>query len=527
MSSQLSLHEISKSYDHRPVLDRVSCAFPPGQVSGLIGENGSGKSTLLRILAGIDAPDNDGKVEVAESIGFLGQDNPLPLHLTVSAVLDLALAELRAIEARMLELEGLLANGNDSGLTEYGELQTAFQVREGYDAEARFQRALAGLGLRSLPGDRVLATLSGGEQARLHLAAVLVAAPEVLLLDEPTNHLDLAAAVWLEDYLLSRAGTTVVVSHDRAFLERVAATLFEVDGDTHQVTRYGNGYSGYLKEKAAERARITQARQVWEDEVAIMRTTVQTTADRVAYGRPMTDNNKMAYDRATGRVNEAERSKIRNAKERLRRLEENPPPVPSKPLRFTAALRTAGSTGVLLDAAAVSVRGRLRATSVKVSRGDRLLIAGPNGIGKSTLLEVLTGGLTPDSGSVDRRGQIGYLAQEVVEERPDRTLRQELMLYAGAGRLGLFKRDQLQTRVGDLSTGQRRRLALVRLLTTRYDVLVLDEPTNHLSLVLVEELETALDQYDGALVVVSHDRRFASRWRGGVLELEEKSFAEH
>ncbi|WBQ05628.1 ABC-F family ATP-binding cassette domain-containing protein [Kribbella sp. CA-293567] len=522
--SQLSLHEISKSYNHRPVLERVSCAFPPGQVSGLIGENGSGKSTLLRILAGAE-PADDGLVTVADSIGFLAQDISLPLELSVAGVADHALAELRWIEARMLELEGLLTDGDPALLTEYGELQTAFQVRDGYDAEARFRRALAGLGLSSLPGDRLLASLSGGEQARLHLAAVLVAAPEVLLLDEPTNHLDLAATVWLEDHLRARVGTTVVVSHDRAFLERVAPTLFEVDGDTRQVTRYGNGYAGYLTEKAAERARIAQARQVWEDEVAVMRTTVGTAADRVSYGRAMTDNNKMAYGRAGDRVNEAERSRIRNAKERLRRLEENPPPVPSKPLRFTASLQSAGLSGVLIDAAGVSVRDRLRPTSIKVSTGDRLLITGPNGVGKSTLLEVLTGALGPDTGTVERSGHLGYLAQEVVEPDPDRTLRQELMLHRGAGRLGLFAREQLETRIGNLSTGQRRRLALVGLLTKRHDVLVLDEPTNHLSLVLVEELEAALAAYDGALVVVSHDRRFVSRWRGERLELEEDRVA--
>jgi macrolide transport system ATP-binding/permease protein len=234
----------------------------------------------------------------------------------------------------------------------------------------------------------------------------------------------------------------------------------------------------------------------------------------------------MAYGRAGDRVNEAERSKIRNAKERLRRLEENPPPVPSRPLRFTAAMRTTGSSGVVLDAVGVSVAGRLRSTSVTVAKGDRLLITGPNGVGKSTLLEVLTGALEADSGSVVRQGQVGYLAQDVVEERPDATLREELVRHRGSGRLGLFKREQLQTRVRELSTGQRRRLAIARLMTTQYDVLVLDEPTNHLSLVLVEELEAALDAYDGALVVVSHDRRFVSRWRGDVLELEEKSLAE-
>jgi macrolide transport system ATP-binding/permease protein len=526
MSYQLSLHEITKSYNHRVVLDRVSCAFPPGQVSGLIGENGSGKSTLLRIMAGVDAPD-DGEVTVAESIGFLAQDISLPLELSVAGVADHALSELRAIQARMLELEAVLADGDPEQLEEYGELQTAFQVHDGYDAEARFRRALAGLGLSLLSGDRLLSSLSGGEQARLHLAAVLVAVPEVLLLDEPTNHLDLSATEWLEDHLRARTGTTVVVSHDRAFLERVAPTLFEVDGDTHQLTRYSNGYAGYLTEKAADRARIAQARQTWEDEVAGMQETVRTTADRVAYGRGMTDNNKMAYDRASGRVAQAERSKIRNAKERLRRLEEDPPPIPSKPLRFTASLQTAGLDGVLLEAAGVSVRDRLRPTSIEVAKGDRLLITGPNGIGKSTLLEVLTGVLAADTGTVERRGRVGYLAQEVVETQPDRTLREELMLHRGAGRLGLFQREQLHTRVSNLSTGQRRRLALVELLTRRHDVLVLDEPTNHLSLVLVEELEAALGAYDGALVVVSHDRRFVSRWRGEVLELKEDSYAKH
>jgi macrolide transport system ATP-binding/permease protein len=522
MSTQLSLHDVTKSYDHRLVLDQVTCAFPPGQVSGLIGENGSGKSTLLRILAGLE-PATDGTVNATGSIGFLAQDNPLPLDLDVQALADHALADLRRIEARMRSLEGLLAEGHTDVLDEYGELQTVFEIREGYDADARFARATYGLGLSTLPGDRRLSELSGGELARLHLAAVLASSPEVLLLDEPTNHLDVSAATWLEDHLRSRRGTTIVVSHDRAFLERVASTLFEVDGDTHRVTRYGNGFQGYLHEKAAERARLEQARQQWEDEVAEMRVLVRTTADRVAYGRPMKDNNKVAYDRATGRVNEAERSKIRNAKERLRRLEEDPPPVPAKPLRFKASIRTTGAPAGL-DAVGVAVAGRLLRTSLDVPAGGRVLITGPNGAGKSTLLDVLAGALQPDSGYVDRHGRIGYLQQEVVEARPDETLREALARHPGAAALGLFRQEQLQTRVGALSTGQRRRLALARVLTTPYDVLLLDEPTNHLSLVLVEELEAALDRYAGALVVVSHDRRFISRWRGTVVDLEENTY---
>jgi macrolide transport system ATP-binding/permease protein len=529
MSTQLSVHHLSKSYDHRLVLDQVDCAFPPGRISGLIGENGSGKSTLLRLLAGVERPDDGSVTLVADGgFGFLAQENPLPLDLDVAAVADHALADLRALEARLRELEHSLAEGNLSVLTEYGEVQHAFEAREGYDADARLAKAMHGLGLSDLPGDRRLAELSGGELARLHLAAVLAASPEVLLLDEPTNHLDLSATVWLEDHLRSRSGTTVVVSHDRAFLERVASTLFEVDGDTHRITRYGNGYAGYLAEKAAERARAEQTRQLWEDEVATMKATVRTTADRVAYGRPMKDNNKVANDRATGRVNEAERSKIRNAKERLRRLEADPPPVPAKPLHFTASLRTAGAaSGVLVEAVDIAVEGRLRPVSLEVPSGGRLLITGANGAGKSTLLDVLAGRLAPDRGQVERRGRLGYLAQEVTESRPDETLRTALARHRGAAGLGLFRQDQLQTRVGALSTGQRRRLALARLLTSQYDGMLLDEPTNHLSLVLVEELEAALDDYPGALVVVTHDRRFISRWRGEIHTIEEGCLVSH
>ncbi|MFI6833342.1 ATP-binding cassette domain-containing protein [Kribbella sp. NPDC050241] len=189
MSTQLSLHDVTKSYDHRVVLDQVTCAFPPGQVSGLIGENGSGKSTMLRILAGLEPP-TDGTVTAAGSIGYLAQDNPLPLDLDVNALADHALADLRRIESRTRDLELLLAEGRTDVLDEYGELQTVFELREGYDADARFARATHGLGLSTIPGDRRLSDLSGGELARLHLAAALASAPEILLLDEPTNHLD-------------------------------------------------------------------------------------------------------------------------------------------------------------------------------------------------------------------------------------------------------------------------------------------------------------------------------------------------
>ncbi|GIG89715.1 ribosomal protection-like ABC-F family protein [Plantactinospora endophytica] len=524
MPTQLSLHAVTKRYADRTVLDAVNCAIADGERTAIIGENGSGKSTLLRLLAGRERPDEGRVTVVADGgVGYLGQDAPLPGYLTVRQAVDDALAELRRIEARLRELEPLLGGDDDRHLTEYADLTTVFELRGGYDADARVERSLHALGLAGLDRNRRLGELSGGEQARLHLASVLSAGTEVLLLDEPTNHLDDDSLSWLEEHLRGRRGSTVVVSHDRVFLDRVADTLLEVDGDRHTLVRYGDGYPGFLAEKAAARQRWAQAHLAWRTEVDRLRETAATTARQVAPGREMKDRNKMAYDRNAGRVQQSVASRVRNAEQRLRRLTERPVPPPPSPLRFTASLASGGTTGVLLDADGVAVDGRLHEARLTLRSGERLLISGANGAGKSTLLRVLAGELVPGAGRVVRRGRIGHLPQDVGVERP----REPLLSAFARGRagppeeqldrllaLGLFDRGQLGVAVGDLSTGQRQRLALARLVSEPVDLLLLDEPTNHLSPGLVEELEAALVEYPGAVVVVSHDRRLRERWRG-------------
>ncbi|MFI8390579.1 ribosomal protection-like ABC-F family protein [Streptomyces sp. NPDC085540] len=514
---------MTKSYDGRLVLDAVTCSLVPGERTGIIGENGSGKSTLLRLLAGLETPDQGTvTVRAAGGIGHLAQEEHLPGHLTVQDVIDRGLTDLRTIEARMRELERAMTEGDESGLPEYGDLLTAFELRGGYDADARLERSLHGLGLVALDRDRRVGGLSGGERVRLRLAALLAASPEVLLLDEPTNHLDDSALTWLEEHLRGRSGTTVAVSHDRTFLDRVTTTLVEVDADTRTLTRYGGGYAGYLAEKAAERARRAQAHEEWRAEAERLRETAATTARRVAPGRAIKDGNKMAYDRAAGRVQQSLAGRVRNAEERLRRLLAAPVPAPLAPLRFTAVPRTAGNVpGPVLDARGIAVHGRLHPLDLALSAGDRLLITGPNGAGKSTLLRILAGELAPDSGLITRRGRTGHLSQQPDAGPAHRTAR-ETFGPEGTERLlssGLFAADRLDTPVGRLSTGQRQRLALARLVAQPADVLLLDEPTNHLSLALAEDLEAALDHYRGALVLVSHDRRLLDRWRGARLDL--------
>ncbi|WP_328959779.1 ABC-F family ATP-binding cassette domain-containing protein [Streptomyces virginiae] len=551
MTAQLTASDLTKSYEGRLVLDSVDCSVPVGERLGIVGENGSGKSTLLRLLAGAERPDRGEVVLHTEGgVGYLAQEESLPPHLTVQQVVDRALAELRALERDLRRLEARMTGGDATAetLTLYADALTAFELRGGYDADARVERSLHGLGLPGLPRERTVGGLSGGEAVRLRLAVLLAAAPEVLLLDEPTNHLDGAALTWLEDHLRARRGITVAVSHDRAFLERVATSLLEVDGDLHRTVRYGNGYTGYLAERAAERRRRAEAYTAWRAETARLRETTAVTARRVAPGRAMKDGNKMAYDRAAGRVQQSLASRVRNAEERLARLLARPVPAPADPLRFTAVPRTATATAaatagpetpaepagsgdarrVPLAAAGIAVVGRLAPVDVTVPAGGRLLVTGPNGAGKSTLLHVLAGALAPDLGQVIQHGRTGLLAQHTdagtgrgtllaayAEGRPGTPEEHAEQLLS----LGLFARDRLSAPVGSLSVGQRQRLALARLVTEPTDVLLLDEPTNHLSPALAEELEEALARFAGAVVVVSHDRRLCARWPGDRLAL--------
>jgi macrolide transport system ATP-binding/permease protein len=533
-TTTLSLRGVTKGYDHVVVLHDVTLALAPGAVTGVIGENGCGKSTLLRLLAGAEPPDAGRVVATADGgTGYLPQDAGAPSSTTVGAVLDAAAAELTALRARLRELEEVMAAaGPDTDLTaaleEYGDLQTRFELRHGYDADTRLEQSLSGLGLPGLDRGRPVSTLSGGQRSRLHLAALLAAGPEVLLLDEPTNHLDVTAARWLEDHLRSRTGTTVVVSHDREFLDAVAGELLEVDPHhEHGVARYPGAYADYLRAKAAERRRWEQARAEWEATVDRLATTGDATARDVNHARERKDGDKMQYGYKGGRVEESLSSRVRANAEKLRRLREAEVPRPPDPLRFSPPLGASGRRGSV-HAEGVSVAGRLAPVDLHVGPGDRLLVTGPNGSGKSTLFDVLAGTLTPDTGTVRRRGRTGLLRQDPATDGLDRSV---LATYAtgrpGSAdehvqrllRMGLFEPERLGVAVRKLSTGGRRRLDLARLLADRHDVLLLDEPTNHLAPRLVEELEAAVDAFAGAVVVVSHDRRFRRSFRGDVLEL--------
>ncbi|MEV4435943.1 ABC-F family ATP-binding cassette domain-containing protein [Streptomyces sp. NPDC049585] len=532
MPGQLSLHDVSLSRGDRLLLDGVCLSVRPGERIGIVGENGAGKSTLLAVLAGIERPAAGTVVAHADGgIGYLAQNpGPPPGGTTVAHAVDAALADVRAMERRLRALEEDLGTAGPETLTEYGDLLTAFEARGGYDADARVDKALHALGLGHIGRDRAWESLSGGERARLGLACLIAAAPEVMLLDEPTNHLDGPALDWLEETLRAHTGTVVAVSHDRVFLERVATAVVEVDADRHTLARYGNGYAGYVEERAAVRRRRQEAYAQWCAQTAALEEAVGTTARAVAVGRPMKDGNKMAYDRAGGRVQASVAGRVRNARERLRRLQEDPVPCPSDPLRFTARPGNGTTGGALVTFDGVRVADRLAVDALQVTAGERLLVHGRNGAGKSTLLRLMAGLTRPDTGTVTRRGSTGYLPQDVAVRQPaerlldafrrdlpgsDEDQRALLLSY------GLFRERDLHVPVGALSAGQLRRLALSRLLARPADLLLLDEPANHLALGLVEELEEALEQWPGAVVVVSHDRALRRRFTGRAVEIRD------
>ncbi len=547
-TAPLVARDLTLSLRDRRVLDGVSLTASPGQRLGLVGENGVGKSTLLRLLAGTEEPDS-GDVSRPGDTGFLAQELPFSPADTIGSVLDAALADVRAALALLDRLAARLASdeatsGEASGLgdgrgggvdpevlAEYGEVLDWAERHQAWDADRRATLVLDKLGLGGLAGDRTLGTLSGGQRSRLGLAALLVRRPTALLLDEPTNHLDDDAVEFLQSHLRELPGVVVLASHDRVFLDAVCTDICDLDPARGGLTRYGGSYSDYLHAKRAERLRWEHAWERHQEEIAALRQSVAVTARRVAPGRAARDGDKTAYNFHGARVQSSVASRVRNAQHRLDTVLAAPVPKPPAPLRFTAPLGhattgPASDTGPVLSVRDVVVPGRLAVDRLDVPAGGRLLVTGANGVGKSTLLAVLAGTLRPARGQVLRRRglRVGLLEQDVVFERPHLSAARTYAEALGDGvvalaELGLLAGPELPRPVGELSVGQRRRLALAILVGRSPDVLLLDEPTNHLSLTLAAELDEALRTAPATIVVATHDRWQRRHWDGARLEL--------
>ena len=520
--SPLVARDVVKRYGDRLVLDGLDIVAAPGVPLGLVGENGSGKSTLLRVLAGVEDPDS-GSVSRPADLGYLGQEPDFTRTATVGEVLHDALAPLHSAVARLESLAEHL--GRPGAAEEYDATLTWATRHEAWDADRRAELVADRLGLGQLGHrrrDRLVASMSGGERARLWLAALLTRRPECVLLDEPTNHLDDQAMALLEESLAALPGVVVAASHDRTFLEAVARVVVDLDPGGE---RFTGGYSDYLLAKREAARRWREAFEGHQAELAELRQTAATTARQVAHNRAPRDHDRFIYHFKGANVARAVSRRVRDAERRLEVLQRNPVPRPPSPVSFSMPLAQQGpASGVVASVRDLTVAGRLEVPRLDVSAGDRLLVTGANGSGKSTLLKVLAGHLAPTTGCVSVASRrTAYLPQDVTFSRPDRSAQATYDAATGTPRrlveLGLLHPRELSRPVGLLSVGQQRRLALALLVARAPDLLLLDEPTNHVSLTLADELEDALQRSSGTVVVASHDRWLRHRWDGAQLAL--------
>jgi macrolide transport system ATP-binding/permease protein len=406
----------------RLVLRDVSLTVSWSERVGLIGENGRGKSTLLRVLAG-ELPAQRGQVlrAVTGEVGFLPQQPGFPAGTTVDDVLANATAEITMLAERMRAAEELMASadgGLDAVLRGYGQLQEEFSRRGGWELDARIGEVLDVFGLARVGRDRATATLSGGERARLALAALVLTEPSGLLLDEPTNHLDDRAVDWLITWLLRYQGPCLIASHDRTMLDTVVTAIVDLDGPQGRAVRYGGGYRDYLAEQAAAQERWRLRYRDWQREVAEAQQRLRRAGEARHGFREMRDNNKLAYHAAGSAAEAAAARASRAARHRLQQVLDERVPRPPEPLRFTppdAVPHPAQqSDDVLLRAEGLVVDGVLSGVSLALTSGTRYVVTGPNGVGKSTLLSILAGVRQPSAGVVIREPglRIGYLPQD-------------------------------------------------------------------------------------------------------------------
>jgi len=524
VTATLVAKDLSGGHGHRVLFEGLDLTVAPGDVVGVVGANGAGKSTLLRLLAGATTP-LAGSVACAPRdafVGWLPQEHERVPGETVAQYVARRTGAAEAT-AEMERTAGALGSGEPGADDAYGAAFDRWLGSGAPDLEDRLGPVLADLGL-DVDTATPMTALSGGQAARAALAALLLSRFDVVLLDEPTNDLDLDGLARLEAFVQGLRGGVVLVSHDREFLARCVTRVVELDLAQGQVSVYDGGYEAFLEEREVARRHAREAYEQYAgtraDLVARARTQREWSSQGVRNAmRKSPDNDKIRRKAAT-ESSEKQAQKVRQMESRIARLEEVEEPRKEWRLQFdiAAAPRSSAVVATLNEATRRLGDFTLGPVSLQVEAGDRIGVTGPNGAGKTTLLGLLLGWAEPDSGSASlgasvavgvidqaRTGLDHDLALGEAFERavPEMTQAEVRTLLAKFG----LKADQVGAVVGRLSPGERTRAAMALLQARGVNLLVLDEPTNHLDLPAIEQLEQALASYDGALLLVSHDRR--------------------
>ncbi len=515
----LSFGQVNKRYDEQVLFDNLSFSINQGDHVALIGKNGAGKTTLLNLICGLETADS-GDIHCAKNltIGYMTQRE---LNDDISLI-DYALAAFRALierEATLAEMEQKMGQFSEHGaafdafMTEYDHLTKQFEAQGGYLFRSKAKGVLIGLGFAEAEHDRSIQSLSGGQLARLKLARLLIDEPAILLLDEPTNHLDIKSTTWLENYLKQYSNSLLIVSHDRYFLDAVCNKTMEIENG--KIIVYRGNYSAFKIKKAAQLEQMARAYQKYQTEKKRQQEIIR---KYKAHGTELLAKRAKSREKLLAKMVQPERYRQDDKQMKL-------------------SLKAAVSSGSeVLSVSGVSKAygdyAVLKAIDFSLRRGEKIGLIGANGSGKSTLLKIIVGSLTADDGAVafGHRVLPAYYDQKQDDLDYNLTIIEEihnLIPTANEGEvrsiLGrfLFSNDEVFKPIDVLSGGEKARVMLTKLFLTDSNLLLLDEPTNHLDIYSKEVLEQALDDYDGTMLIISHDRYFLNNICQKIIELED------